>query len=150
MPRECLLGRGGKVLRIFNLRTRSGLAKAWLVCRQHSKIRVLGLIRTLLLPNFSYAVNRNNWNLSIHSFYTLLSRCRIFHCISLDLYTIDWTPSTSDRPVARPLPKYGTTQHRINAHTHTHTPHIHALSGIRTHDPSVQASEDSSCLRPLG
>jgi hypothetical protein len=28
---------------------------------------------------------------------------------------------------------------------HTDT---HALSGIRTHDPSVRASEDSSCLRP--
>jgi hypothetical protein len=27
---------------------------------------------------------------------------------------------------------------------------IHALSGIRTHDPSVQASEDISCLRPRG
>jgi hypothetical protein len=25
---------------------------------------------------------------------------------------------------------------------------IHALSGIRTHDPRVQASEDTSCLRP--
>jgi hypothetical protein len=31
-----------------------------------------------------------------------------------------------------------------------HTPHIHALIGIRTHDPSVRASEDSSCLRPRG
>jgi hypothetical protein len=31
-----------------------------------------------------------------------------------------------------------------------HIPNIHALSGIRTHDPSVQASEDSSCLRPRG
>jgi hypothetical protein len=30
------------------------------------------------------------------------------------------------------------------------TPNIHALSGIRTHDPSVRASEDSSCLRPRG
>jgi hypothetical protein len=27
---------------------------------------------------------------------------------------------------------------------------IHASSGIRTHDPSVRASEDSSCLRPHG
>jgi hypothetical protein len=36
-------------------------------------------------------------------------------------------------------------KHIINAHTD-----IHALSGIRTHDPSVQASEDSSCLRPRG
>jgi hypothetical protein len=26
---------------------------------------------------------------------------------------------------------------------------IHALSGIQTHDHSVRASEDSSCLRPL-
>jgi hypothetical protein len=27
---------------------------------------------------------------------------------------------------------------------------IHALSGIRTHDPSVQAREDSLCIRPHG
>jgi hypothetical protein len=31
-----------------------------------------------------------------------------------------------------------------------HTPNNHALSGIRTHDPSVRASEDSSCLRLRG
>jgi hypothetical protein len=35
-------------------------------------------------------------------------------------------------------------------HKHIHTPNIHALSGIRTHDPSVRASEDNSCLRPRG
>jgi hypothetical protein len=35
-------------------------------------------------------------------------------------------------------------RHRINAHT----PNFLALSGIRTHDPSVRASKDSSCLRP--
>jgi hypothetical protein len=34
-------------------------------------------------------------------------------------------------------------------HTGQHTD-IHALSGIRTHDPSVRASEDSSWLRPRG
>jgi len=28
--------------------------------------------------------------------------------------------------------------------------HIHASSGIRTHDPSVQVVEDSTCLRPRG
>jgi hypothetical protein len=33
---------------------------------------------------------------------------------------------------------------------HTHTPNIHALSGIRTHDSSVRASEDSSRLRIRG
>jgi hypothetical protein len=37
-------------------------------------------------------------------------------------------------------------KHRINAHNTD----IHALSGILTHDPSVRASEDSSCLRPRG
>jgi hypothetical protein len=35
-------------------------------------------------------------------------------------------------------------KHRINAHNTD----IHALSGIRNHDPRVRASEDSSCLRP--
>jgi hypothetical protein len=37
-------------------------------------------------------------------------------------------------------------KHRINAHNTD----IHASSEIRTHDPSVRASEDSSCLRPRG
>jgi hypothetical protein len=37
-------------------------------------------------------------------------------------------------------------KHRINARNTD----IHALSGIRTHDPSVRASRDSSCLRPRG
>jgi hypothetical protein len=39
----------------------------------------------------------------------------------------------------------GQHKHRINAYTD-----IPAFSGIGTHDPSVRASEDSSCLRPRG
>jgi hypothetical protein len=39
----------------------------------------------------------------------------------------------------------GQHKHRLNAHTN-----IHASSRIRTYDPNVRASEDSSCLRPLG
>jgi hypothetical protein len=39
----------------------------------------------------------------------------------------------------------GQNKHRINAHTD-----IHALSGIRTQDPGVRASEDSSFFRPRG
>jgi hypothetical protein len=73
----------------------------------------------------------------------------VFFIFSLDLYTIGRTPWTSDRPVARPLPKYRTTQ-TLNKRTNTHTPNIHTLNGIRTHDDSVRASEDSSWLRPLG
>jgi hypothetical protein len=39
----------------------------------------------------------------------------------------------------------GRHKQRINTHTD-----IHALSGIRIHDPSVRANEDSACLRPRG
>jgi hypothetical protein len=35
-------------------------------------------------------------------------------------------------------------KHRINAYNIDH----HAFSGIRTHEPSFRASEDSSCLTP--
>jgi hypothetical protein len=48
----------------------------------------------------------------------------------------------------------GSARHKATTYTQnntdiewTHT-YIHALSGIRTHDPSVRVSEDSSCLRP--
>jgi hypothetical protein len=39
----------------------------------------------------------------------------------------------------------GQHKHRKNSHTD-----FHALSGIRTHDPSVRVGEDYSCLRPRG
>jgi hypothetical protein len=42
----------------------------------------------------------------------------------------------------------GQHKHRINSNTHT--PNIHALSGIRTYDPRVRASKDNSCLTPRG
>jgi hypothetical protein len=56
------------------------------------------------------------------------------------------TPWTSDQLVARPLPKHRTTQ---TQNKHIHIPNIHALCGIRTHDPGFRASENSTCLRPL-
>jgi hypothetical protein len=39
----------------------------------------------------------------------------------------------------------GQHKHKINADTN-----IHVLNGIRTHDPSVRASEDSLCLSLRG
>jgi hypothetical protein len=64
-----------------------------------------------------------------------------------------WYPSlflmaawTSHQLVARPLPKHRTAQ---TQNKHIYTPNIHALNGIRTHEHSVPASEDSSCLRLL-
>jgi hypothetical protein len=46
-------------------------------------------------------------------------------------------------------PMQGLYLHRTTQHRKTWT-HIHASSRIRTHDPSVRAAEDSTCLRPLG
>jgi hypothetical protein len=66
---------------------------------------------------------------------------------SIILFTDGRTPWTSDQLVARPLPKHRTTQIQ---NKRIHTPHINALTGIRTHDPCVRASKDSSCLRPRG
>jgi hypothetical protein len=60
----------------------------------------------------------------------------------LIFYTIGRTPWTGDQPAARLLHAYMTAQ---TEWTHTD---IHSSSGIRTHDPSAWAGENSSCLRP--
>jgi hypothetical protein len=57
----------------------------------------------------------------------------------LILHTVGGTLWTGDQPVVRPLPTNRTTQ------TQTKRTHIHALSGIRTHDPNFRASEDCPC-----
>jgi hypothetical protein len=49
-----------------------------------------------------------------------------------------------DDPVTRPLPI------QDNTNTEQMLTDIHASSGIRAHDPSVQAGEDSSCFRSSG
>jgi hypothetical protein len=67
------------------------------------------------------------------------------HGVLVFLYTVGRTPWTGDQLVTRPLSTHRMT-HRINAHN----TYIHALSGIRTYDHSVRASEDSSCFRPRG
>jgi hypothetical protein len=51
---------------------------------------------------------------------------------------------TEDQSVASPLPTHRTTQ------TEKMYTYIHTSSGLRTHDPSVRAREDTSCLRPRG
>jgi hypothetical protein len=62
-------------------------------------------------------------------------------------FTDGRTPCTSDELVARFLPKHRTTQ---TQNEHIHIPNIHTLCGIRIYDPGFRASEDSTCLRPLG
>jgi hypothetical protein len=61
------------------------------------------------------------------------------------LYTDGRTPRMGISPSQGRYLHAGQHKHRINVHTD-----IHALSGIRNHDPGVRASEDSSCLRPRG
>jgi hypothetical protein len=56
------------------------------------------------------------------------------------------TPWASDQLVARHLYLHTNTEKL----THKQTLNIHALSGIRTHDPGFRANEDSACLRALG
>jgi hypothetical protein len=54
-----------------------------------------------------------------------------------DHFTDGRTPWTRDQLVARPLPKHRTTQ---TQNKHIHIPNIHALCGIRTHDPGFRTS----------
>jgi hypothetical protein len=49
-------------------------------------------------------------------------------------WTVGRTPWTKSRPVAKPL----STHNRTAQHRRTRT-NIHTSSGIRTHDPSIQA-----------
>jgi hypothetical protein len=77
-----------------------------------------------------------------------LSGPGLFFRVVIFFYAYGRIPWTSDQPDARPLPIHRTTQTQ-NKSTHTYK-HIHVLSGIRIHDPSIRASEDSSCLRPRG
>jgi hypothetical protein len=76
---------------------------------------------------------------------TLVGPGRFFQ--SPDLFTIGRTLSASDQLVARPPPKHTTAQ---TQNKHIYTPNIYAVRGIRTLYHSVRASEDSSCLKPLG
>jgi hypothetical protein len=58
-------------------------------------------------------------------------------------YTDGKTPWTSDEPVTRPLPKHRTTQ---TQNKRIHKPNIHALSGIRTHDPASKRAKTVHAL----
>jgi hypothetical protein len=61
----------------------------------------------------------------------------------LIFYTVGRTPWTGDQPSQGRYLHTG--QYKHNKRTQTSMP-----CGIRTHDPSVRAGEDSSCLRPRG
>jgi hypothetical protein len=74
-------------------------------------------------------------------------------CWALAAFSVSWSCTQSVGPLGRGISRSqglylhtGQHKHRISAYNTD----IHALSEIRTHDPSVRASKDSSCLRPRG
>jgi hypothetical protein len=58
-----------------------------------------------------------------------------------DHFTDSRTPWTSGQLVTRPVPKHRITQTR---NKRIHTPNIHALCGIRTHDPGFRARSEQT------
>jgi hypothetical protein len=87
------------------------------------------------------------WNLFF--FYWLDSPCGPWSLFSLLIYS--QSVGLIGRVISSLEGLYRNTgQHKHRINTYTHTPNIHALSGIRTHYHSIRATEDSSCLRPLG
>jgi hypothetical protein len=96
----------------------------------------------------AWNLHRLGGNLRSHFFYWLYSPYRPWPLFQFpDLFTLGRTPWTSDQLVAMSLSKHSTTQ---TQNKHIYTPNIYTLIGFRTHDHSVRASKDSSCLRPLG
>jgi hypothetical protein len=71
----------------------------------------------------------------------------------LAAFSVSWSYTQSVGLLRRGIsPSQGLYVH-TEQHKHTinaHSTDIHALSGIRSHDPSVRVSEDSSCLRQSG
>jgi hypothetical protein len=86
------------------------------------------------IPRLQSHINRDSNLLIYVRLYSLCGPWSLFRL--LNVYTVGRTPWTGDQPVARPL----------LTHRTAHTAEIHASSGIRTHDPSVRAGEDGSCL----
>jgi hypothetical protein len=83
----------------------------------------------------------------LHSFilkwpYSRLSGPGLFFSFVIYFYTDGRTPWTEDQPVEGRYIHRGQHKHRIKSHNTD----IHALSGIRTHDTSIRASEESSWL----
>jgi hypothetical protein len=79
--------------------------------------------------------------LSIYSSTVLLLNLGRFFSF-LILYTVGRTPWKGDQPIARPLPTHRTTETQ-NKRTRTSMPQ----AGL---EPTIPASEDSSCIRPRG
>jgi hypothetical protein len=77
----------------------------------------------------------------------LLYRPLLAHCRFFSFWTLR-TVSRTRRKISQYQDLYLHTEHKHKIVAHNTD--IHALSGIRTKDRSVRASEDTLCLRPCG
>jgi hypothetical protein len=111
------------------------------------------ILRKLLRVNYlvpffveSEICDSDSWSCKFHSFiqwlYSPLLVPGLFFRFVF-FWTVGRTASTSDQLVARPPPKHRTTQ---TQNKRIYTPNIHALSGIRTHDPSVDRAKTFHAL----
>jgi hypothetical protein len=135
---------------------------------------IIIIIRMKKSPSFGWVrqlarMGRPTWEINTFSYKNLkgsyhfedlhiITSCFYYYgspalCWALAAFSVSWPYTRSVGLLGREIgPSQGLClhteqdKHRINAHNTD----IHALSGIRTHDLSVRASEDSSCLRPRG
>jgi hypothetical protein len=74
-------------------------------------------------------------------------------CWALAAFSVSWSYTQSVGLLGRGISPLQSLYLRTEQYKHTINAHnidMHVLSGIRTHDRSVRADEDGSCLRPRG
>jgi hypothetical protein len=128
------------------LRGRNVIVTYYLHELKNSKSYQNGLVMSTLnyVPLQEHALERRSIHSFIHQwFYSpLLGRDLFFSFVIFFTQTVGLLGRVISPSQGRNLDT-GQHKHKINEHTD-----IHALSRIRTRDPSVRATEDSSCLRP--
>jgi hypothetical protein len=102
-----------------------------------------------LLPSYSCSYISFDIKLFCSQFF---SSCSHFGAYSwfLSFLIILQTVGFLVRVISSPQGLYLYTGQHRHRKTRTYTSNIHALIGIRTYDPGFRASEESTCLRPLG
>jgi hypothetical protein len=99
---------------------------------------------TKKVPNISEKLLTLSIYLSIYLFVRPFIYGSTVLLVELSRFSVScsYTPWMEDQPVSKPLPTHKENKHRINAHWYP------CLEQDSTHDFSVRASEESSCLRP--
>jgi hypothetical protein len=138
------------------------------LCRKHldldlSRLKLLlvrmnGINRKVLIEIRQKWLKQEVKNYALKSTYSVLYIIYYYYgstalCRALPAFSVSWSYTQSVGLLRRGItPLQGLylrteqQKHRIK----THNTDINSLSGIRTHDPSVRASEDMPCLRPRG